>query len=304
MDLNQQQEIIWHLITAPKGVADGLRTLPRAGHHLVRLEDLVLPNSRLTAVQRLDIYANMYFHRIFDCLVDDFPGVVGVIGRTHFNNLITDYLIKHPSTSYSLNDVPKHLEVFTRHHALQRKFPCLADMVAFEWAIIQSFFAPEVPLLTRADLERLPAEAWPTMKFTLAEHVRVLKLAYAVRETLELAKAQGAVSANEKTANGKTAAPVTATERESIPPPQKRPVGVLVYRQDGKPYHRYLAALEIAALKGFRSGFTFGRICENVATIYDGTVPAAQVLASILLRLVEEGVLLRTASVNHNTRLG
>src|SRR4029077_16644916 len=60
--LKQLQSILYRLITAASGVAEGLaaeRNMPAGG-----LDALVLGDDRLTAEARVDIYANMYFYRL------------------------------------------------------------------------------------------------------------------------------------------------------------------------------------------------------------------------------------------------
>jgi hypothetical protein len=46
------------------------------------LEALVDGDERLSAVERVDIYADAYFYRLLDCLAEDFPATL-VGGRDH-----------------------------------------------------------------------------------------------------------------------------------------------------------------------------------------------------------------------------
>src|ERR1700730_3510359 len=64
IDLKQLQSLLYRLITAPSGVAEGLaaeRELGAGG-----LDAIVLGDDRLSSEARVDIYANMYFYRILD----------------------------------------------------------------------------------------------------------------------------------------------------------------------------------------------------------------------------------------------
>jgi hypothetical protein len=71
--LTETQRLLWQLITAPEGVAAALAADGARGGslraHLVRT---VRGDRGLEAVQRLDIYANMYFFRILDVLKEDY----------------------------------------------------------------------------------------------------------------------------------------------------------------------------------------------------------------------------------------
>ncbi len=68
-DLRGLQSLFWGLISAPEGAGKQVAELHRAG--VLESEDLsflVRPDDRLGRVERLDIYADMYFYRLRDCL--------------------------------------------------------------------------------------------------------------------------------------------------------------------------------------------------------------------------------------------
>src|SRR5260221_3412655 len=90
------------LITAPEGLTQGLAT---AGQRPADLEQVTASDDRASAVERLDVYANMYFYRIRDPLRDSFPATAAVVGEAGFHNLITDYLLAYPSRHPSLREV-------------------------------------------------------------------------------------------------------------------------------------------------------------------------------------------------------
>ena len=74
MELRELQAVFWQLITAPTGTAAGAAELAAAGR--IPGEDLaglVRGDGRLDAVGRVDVYADMYFYRLRDCLAEDFP---------------------------------------------------------------------------------------------------------------------------------------------------------------------------------------------------------------------------------------
>ena len=81
--LKELQSLLYRLITAPSGVAEGLvaeRSLGAGG-----LEAIVRGDDRLSAEARVDIYANMYFYRILDALKEDFPATRAVLGGDNFH---------------------------------------------------------------------------------------------------------------------------------------------------------------------------------------------------------------------------
>src|SRR5450631_2447280 len=92
--LRETQQLFWRLITAPEGVDDGLRRLDMKSDELARV---VAGDDRLDPVQRLDIYANMYFWRLLEILRGDYSALVASVGDDAFHNLVTDYLLACPS---------------------------------------------------------------------------------------------------------------------------------------------------------------------------------------------------------------
>jgi hypothetical protein len=78
-DLRGAQSLFWRLVSAPEGVAKALGSED--------LSFLVHPDLRLGAVERLDIYADMYFYRLRDSLAEDFPKVAARIGAAPLADL-------------------------------------------------------------------------------------------------------------------------------------------------------------------------------------------------------------------------
>jgi hypothetical protein len=156
-DLRGVQELFWKLITAPEGVARGAAELRRGG--ALESEDLsflVPPDDTRSSAEQLDIYANMYFHRLHDCLAEDFPVLKARLGDARFHNLVTDYLLAHPPTHFSLRELGRALPGFLASHALEREFPALADLARLEWARVDVVDDADAAPLSREEvLERL-----------------------------------------------------------------------------------------------------------------------------------------------------
>src|SRR5262249_40858317 len=68
--LHDTQQLLWKLITAPEGAAAALRTL--SATERAASVALVRGDTRLAAIERIEIYADMYFYRIRDALKQDF----------------------------------------------------------------------------------------------------------------------------------------------------------------------------------------------------------------------------------------
>ena len=151
--LAELQRFMSELIRAPEGVAAGMQDLISRG--LLESDDLsyaIDASDRLAPHARLDIYASMYFFRLLDCLADDFPKTKERLGDAHFNNLITDYLLAHPPSHYSLREAGRALPGFLAGHELATTFPAAGDTAQLEWARVDVFDDFDVSALNRDTL--------------------------------------------------------------------------------------------------------------------------------------------------------
>src|SRR5271166_4575794 len=135
--LKKLESLLYRLITAPSGVAEGLaaeRELGAGG-----LDAVVIGDDRLSAQERVDIYANMYFYRILDALKEDFPATLAVLGNDNFHNLVTGYLLEHPPTDPSITNCGSHLADYLRDHPMREAAPFIADLAKLERATVEVF---------------------------------------------------------------------------------------------------------------------------------------------------------------------
>src|SRR5260221_14731664 len=112
--LKDLQSLLYRLITAVSGVADGVAAERELG--ATGLDAIVLGDDRLSAEARVDIYANMYFYRILDALKEDFPATLAVLGHENFHNMITGYLLEYAPSEPSISECGRHLARFLRDH--------------------------------------------------------------------------------------------------------------------------------------------------------------------------------------------
>jgi hypothetical protein len=180
-DLRSVQSLFWRLLSAPEGVSKGAAELHRAGEiESQDLSFLVRPDARLGPVERLDIYADMYFYRLRDCLVEDFPKLAARIGDARFHNLATDYLLAHPSTHFSLRQLGSSLPGFLRTHPLEREFPALADLASLEWARVDVFDDADAAPLSKQELLEAGGSAPEKFAVALIPSARLLRVDAAV----------------------------------------------------------------------------------------------------------------------------
>ena len=263
--LDQTQRLFWKLITAPEGVAPGLAALRPSEHDTARV--LVREDERLSAVERLDIYADMYFYRIRDCLKEDFAAVCAVVGEAAFHNLITDYLLVHPSSHFSLRYVGELLPDFVRPHAFGAQWPYLADLAMLEWTILEAFDAPDAPPLDAAALGAVPQARWPDLRFTLTPSLRLLDVGWPVHEIWRQTQA------------GETPAE-----------PHPAATCLRVWRQGWRVFHRQTDAVEVAALRAVQQEAAFADVCEGIAA-FDSDAHSAERAVALLGQWLTDGLL-------------
>jgi hypothetical protein len=229
------------VVTHPAGVAAGAGSaaaqslLPLGRLDRGALEQMVRRSSRLTAEQRLAIYANAYYARLIECLRDVFPVLVQVLGVEIFDGFAFDYLQRYPSRSYTLDRLadsfPRFLEETRpdRPPAVEGESPppawpdFLIDLATLELTIAKVFDGPGAegePLLAPADLLALGngADLGTGAGFAAARLVpvpclRLLRFSYPVNAFYTAARARSSLAAtgtpDGAAASGTPAAPGT-----------------------------------------------------------------------------------------------
>src|SRR5262249_16635143 len=183
-----------------------------------------------------------YFYRLRDSIEEDYPGVLAVVGADEFQNLITDYLLAHPSTHWSLRYAGQHLPSFLRAHRLAQDRPWLVALAQLEWTLLDAFDAADSPVLAASDLEGLAPESWASIGFVPTPSVRLLELDWEVDELRDRAR------------HGEN--PGDAKEQAST---------LLIWRRELRVYHRPLTGVERDCARLVLAGKPFVDWCEHAA---------------------------------------
>src|SRR5579875_2919948 len=89
-------------------------------------------DERLSASERIAIYANAYFYRLLDCLRDDFPATAAVVGASAFEELARAYLRRYRPTEPSIFHVGRYFANFLAEHPLLARWPFLSELARLE----------------------------------------------------------------------------------------------------------------------------------------------------------------------------
>ena len=255
-----------------------LRELQRAFFRALETgaADVTQPEAALVAVidgrgtldptARVDVYAQMYWMRIADTLLEDFPRVAALVGDDAFHGLARAYLAATPSRHPSLRHVGDRFAEFLAGRFPDEIPPFAAALARLEWTRLEAFDAPDAVTLALADLQRVAPDAWATLRLAPIPALRILEIDWPAHE----------IWAAEDAAATRSWEPAVTTLR--------------VWRDEFRVYQAPMDRGERAALAALRAGGTFGDACA--ARAGDASPEeAAERAAALLLRWIDDHIL-------------
>lgn len=218
--------------------------------------EIAKPNDRLTSFERLEIYNRMYWFRVLDSLYEDCPGLRAVIGDKKFIRLAEAYLVKHPSRSFTLRNLPSRLAEFIRaeprytapHTALCH------DLARFEWARVEVFDTASQPVFTMDDLLGIPPAKQGRLKLALQPYLQLLELDHPVDDFILAVKEREAGLLRGEASNAPTELRPRRATRTKLP--VRARTCVAVHRLDGRIYFKRLEPAAYRILTALRAGRT------------------------------------------------
>jgi len=224
-------------------------------------------DARLSAAERVAVYADMCFVRLRDALASDYGALQRALGEDAFATLARRYLAAHPSNRPSLRDLGRHLPAFVRRCPGLLSEPWQAELAQLEWAMVDAFDALDQSPLRAAYLQTLPPEAWPDLRLEAVASLGLLACDAPV-DTLRERILAGA-------------------DLASVP---GEAVLLRVWRQGTTVFHRRMQRLEAAALRWMFRGVSFAELCAWLGESAREEDPAAAALR-LLGRWLEDELL-------------
>jgi hypothetical protein len=264
-DLQSLHGLLYRLITASEGVAQRLRSETALGH--LGIESVIREDARLGAVERVEIYATAYFYRLLDCLEEDYPATLAVLGAETFQRLIADYLAEFSPTEPSIFYTGRHLPDFIAQHQTGHEHPYLADLACLERMTIEVFHGRNAMPLDAATMQLISPDKWPTFVLQLHPAARFLDVNWKVTDVLR-----------------------AITEKREWLIPAKERSRVIVFRQKAEVYFRELESAEERALERARHPVKLADICEEIATAILTNEPTKEIYR-LLQRWISDGIL-------------
>jgi hypothetical protein len=205
-------------------------------------------SARLSPVEQLEIYREQFYLRHTASLVEDFPGVGGILGQDDWDRLVWDYLANVAPESYDLSELGAGLAAFADGCTWLEQRELVVDMARLEYAHMLVFDAPDAPPLDPTKLAAVPPDAWESARLVTDPGLQLLRFRYPV---IELRRAI-----------------VQATEHghaTDIALPAPKPGGFAVHRRALAIFHDELAADAFSLLEHIARGEPLGAACQGAA---------------------------------------
>lgn len=224
------------------------RSLPRDAQALASASEHLTGNDRLLPVEQLEIYRVQFWLRHTSSLVEDFPGVSGILGQGEWERLVESYLASAALDSYTLRDLGSGLaEHIARRSETPHQGLCI-DMARLEWAYVESFDAADAAPLAAQKLTAIPEDAWEGARLVTNPALRLLEVNYPV----------AALRRRLRAALGREDA-----EPVAIPEPSHQRLAV--YRDpQHRLFYRGFGAAPFGVLRQLQAGVPLGPACEAV----------------------------------------
>lgn len=266
MNLERLQREMASAIMQPLTADEQMRTHAADGRSMqVVAESFVAPNSRLTSLERLEIYNRQYWFRVLSALADDFPALSAVVGSRAFERLSVAYLSVHPSRSFTLRNLGAHLTEWLEANPAYagRRHRLAVDLARIEWAFVEAFDSPERTPLTLDQIATLDANS----RLALQPHLQLMALSYPADDlVISLHKQE-----KRQTSEAGVKQDESSERSQKIPVLRRRAIWVAAHRVDLSVYYRRLDREEFATLSAIARGIPLGEAIA--AGLSDSRIP-------------------------------
>ncbi|MGC4092603.1 MAG: DNA-binding domain-containing protein [Polyangiaceae bacterium] len=215
-------------------------------------------NDRLSPVEQLEIYREQFWLRHTQALIEDFPGVGGIIGQRDWERLSEGYLGAQPPTSFTLRDLGQHFAEFAAQCSWLEQRALVTDMARLEWAYVELFDAADPAPLSPDELAACGEDALAEARLVLSPGVRLLRVGYPV---VELRKK------------------ILERSEQDIPLPSAAPENLVIYRSDLAIMHQTPGLEAFTLLDELARGQSLGQACESACAV--GPEATARVAAHV-----------------------
>jgi len=192
-DLQTLERWMQAVVMHPEGADAGLRSRPArrlAPAAASDPESVVLPSKALTSVERLELYAHMYYARLIEVMEAEYPTTRQILGAHEFAVACRKFIARNPSRSRTLNSMSEKFPDFLARHLPQGpRRGLVADVARIERAMEDVFDAPRAEPMTAAQFAAIGADQWERVRLNVNPALRLLTLRYPANDTMNAVRA-------------------------------------------------------------------------------------------------------------------
>lgn len=192
-DLQTLERWLQAVVMHPEGADTGLRS--RQARLLVPAaasspESVVLPSKALTSVERVGIYAHMYYARLIEVMEAEYPTTRHILGAQEFAVACRKFVARNPSRNRTLNGMSAKFPAFLARYVPKGHRNGLAvDVARIERAMEDVFDAPRAEPMTAAQFGTIGADQWERVRLTVTPALRLLTLRYPANDFMNAVRA-------------------------------------------------------------------------------------------------------------------
>jgi Putative DNA-binding domain len=182
------QTVVMH----PDGAAAGVRSKPAkvlVGEAARDLGAVVLPSKSLTSVERLEIYAHMYYARLIEVMEAEYPTTRRILGTHAFAAACRRFVARNPSRTRTLNELSARFPDFlARSLPASNRNGLAVDVARIERAMEDVFDAPRAEPMTAAQFTAAGSDPSGRAKLKVTPALRLLALRYPANDYMTAAR--------------------------------------------------------------------------------------------------------------------
>lgn len=258
--LRSFQRLMAAAVVRPLDKDENLKSKWVDGRSMAKVaSEFIKPNDRLSSFERLELYNQMYWYRIYEAMRDDCPGLQAAIGEKAFSKLSKAYLTQRPSRSFTLRDLCSRLVTFLKENpSLTAPRTALAIEIArFEWAQTVAFDGEARPVVSGAALAGTPPNR---LKLGLQPYITLLSLRHPVDTFVMSVKRREVMRSEASNTPDSKVVSSKRVRRPSLPKPS--PTFVAVHRLNNRLFYKRLDPAAFRILEALASGVVLSRAIE------------------------------------------
>lgn len=226
------------------------RALPSLADSVVAARRHATGNDVLQPVDQVEIYRQQFWLRHTSSLVEDFPGLGGILGQRDWERLVEGYLEENSPRGWTLRNLGELMPAYVAKQSWLPQRELCEDMAQLEWAYIRLFDAAEATKhLDPKKVASVAEDAWNRAVLELDPSLLRLSSRYPVarlRRDLRAAEESGA----------------------SVPIPEPSPQELVLYRHQRSMYFEVLSAAQAALYDALAEGMALVPAAEHAVAAH------------------------------------